>query len=420
MNKNNKCYDYVVSIIFMCIIILPSLIWGGIKAVAKFYPEINDVVDYDIGENRKKAEFPKKFNINTFTAELEQYYNDRVPFRSLIISANKNMTNAAEDAYKRNVRPLLIELIYGETKANKNEQEYFPVNIINNKVIEGRDGWLFYYGDNSADYYVGNNLMSTEDMKKYTERVKLLAELCEEKGIEIQMIIMPNKEQVYAEYMPSYKIENEYKRVQRLVDYIKENLDIEVLYLYDEITDAKKYGQLYYKYDTHWNELGAFIGVQELYKSIGIDTTALEDIKYTKITHSGGDLVGLGALNPSNYTKDIGYKVEYKEHIDYVEKTKEFTDENGVLAKYVSITSEAEEKRKLVLIGDSFRIAMVPYLAKDFAEASIIYRDEVGKDMVNSEIKNADILVLELVERYDYLALSTINKLIAMLSEGTE
>ena len=55
--KNQKRYDYIVCIIFMCLIILPSVIWGGIKAMAHFYPEINEAVDYDIGENRKRQNF---------------------------------------------------------------------------------------------------------------------------------------------------------------------------------------------------------------------------------------------------------------------------------------------------------------------------------------------------------------------------
>ncbi len=416
-DKNQKCYDYAVCIIFMCLIILPSVIWGGIKAMAHFYPEINEAVDYDIGENRKKAEFPTKFNINTITVELEQYYNDHVPFRSSIITINNTMTNAAEDVYKAKIRPVLVSVLYGTNEGEKKEQEYLPPNIINEKVIEGREEWLFYYGDNSENYYLGNNLMTEEEMRNYTERIVILSELCEKKGIKFQMIIMPNKEQVYDEYMPSYTIVNEYKRVQRLVDYIKDNSEIEVMYLLEEIRSAKKYGQLYYQCDTHWNELGAFIGVQELYKKIGVDVTPIDDVVYSVKSKSGGDLIGLGALNASKYIKDIGYDVQYKENISYKEDTKEFVDENGKSYEYMNYKSESEEQRKLVLIGDSFRTAMVPYLAKDFADSSIIYRDAVGKEMVNVEIAKADVLVLELVERYDYLALSTINKLIEILSE---
>lgn len=416
-DKNQKYYDCIICVIFMCLIILPSVIWCGIKIISTFNPEIEKLVDYDIGENRKKAKFPSEFNINTITAELEKYYNDRVPFRSVIITMNNDMTNIAEDSYKDKIRPILVSSLYGIDKDEGKKQEYLPPNILNEKVIEGRDEWLFYYGENSVNYYIGDNLMTEEDMKNYTDRIKILSDLCENKGIEFQMIILPNKEQVYDEYMPSYTIENEYKRVQRLVDYIKENSGVEVLYLIDEIKAAKKYGQLYYQCDTHWNELGAFIGVQELYKNIGIETTSIDDIVYSKKTSSGGDLIGLGALNASKYTKDICYDVQYKKNISFQENIEEFTDGNGEVYKYVSIESEAEEERKLVLVGDSFRTALVPYLARDFANASIIYRDVVGKEMANNEIKNAEVLVLELVERYDYLALTTINQLIEILSE---
>lgn len=422
MGQNQNKFDKIVCIVFMCFLILPSVIWGGIKVLGRLNPSINSYFDYDIGENRKKADFPSEFNVNTFTADVEAYYNDRVPFRSLIIDMNSSMTNTVENVYKLNLRPVLVKVLYGtgKDKGDTSKQEYLPPNIINEKVIEGREDWLFYYAENSVDYYIGNNILSDEEMENYASRVKRLSELCEKNGIEFQMIIMPNKEQVYSEYMPSYKIENEYKRTQRLVDYIYETTDIEVMYIFKELYEAKKCGQLYYKNDTHWNELGAFVGVQLLYERIGVETTLLEEIDYSKKEKKGGDLISLGALNVNNYNSDIGYNVKYKNNIKYSENVKEYIDDNGKEYSINYIESNAEDDRKLVLIGDSFRTAMVPYIARDFSESVVIYRDEVGGELAAQEIIDTDILVLQLVERYDGLALSTVEYLIAVLSQNID
>ena len=55
--------------------------------------------------------------------------------------------------------------------------------------------------------------------------------------------------------------------------YVKENSDINIIYPINELKAAKKYWQIYYKYDTHWNNMGAFVGVQSLYKALDIPMT---------------------------------------------------------------------------------------------------------------------------------------------------
>ena len=77
---------------------------------------------------------------------------------------------------------------------------------------------------------------------------------------------------MYAEHMPSVVVENTYKRTEAFVDYIKENTNITIVFPQDELKAAKPYWRVYYKYDTHWNKAGAFIGTQALYKELGILT----------------------------------------------------------------------------------------------------------------------------------------------------
>ena len=50
-----------------------------------------------------------------------------------------------------------------------------------------------------------------------------LQELCDEKGIQLQYIILPNKELVYSEYMPSYTIANSKRRTETFVEYVEQH-----------------------------------------------------------------------------------------------------------------------------------------------------------------------------------------------------
>ena len=186
---------------------------------------------------------------------------------------------------------------HAEEKINFTEKlvdkSYFPPNIMNGSVLEGRRNWLYFAEDNSVEYYRGTNLLSEEELADYSARAAALQKLCDDKGIVLKLMIVPNKEQVYSEYMPSYEIKETYKRVERLKDYVKESSGIEIMYPKKELSVVKPYVQTYFKYDTHWNYAGAFIGAQVLNRSLGLPVTGLEEFNYMEIPYAGGDLCGL-------------------------------------------------------------------------------------------------------------------------------
>ena len=78
-------------------------------------------------------------------------------------------------------------------------------------------------------------------------------------------------------------------------------------------------------------------------------------------------------------------------------------------------TSDGANAANLCLIGDSFRVNMMPYISKDFTSCTFCHRDYMSE--IHSDVKNADIIVIEAVERYDYEAFTTVQRVINILSE---
>lgn len=532
-NNKSKIYSLITIVMFMALLILPTLAWGVISIADHFSPGLMASLDYDLGENRNKAAFPAEYDPDTYPAQVESYYNDRVPFRSVIISANTDFTALTEDIYKENIRPVLISLLYSEEenpsvetiivendlanmfgdnssypedtgnsstegslsdgtestpeapshkymeseriaatcttdghitytcekcqdsytevlsatghayqtiqvvepdydnfgysllqcsycylsqKADYTQKlidtSYFPPNIINQQAIEGRRNWLFYAGNNSPAYYKGQMLLDEETLADYANRIATLQALCDEKGIQLQLVILPNKEQVYSEYMPTYSIDDIYKRVPRLVDYVKENTGIEILYPINELQTGKLYWQTYYKYDTHWTYAGAFIGTQLLYQALGLPTTSLDDFEYDLTYRNGGDLVLLSALNPDNYPNDPVYTPLYKQEVTILETTGLRDGEGTFTAK-----TDSENECNFVLIGDSYRLQMLPFLERDFSNVTLTHRNNISSTKIVNAVKEADILVLEAVERYDTRLMNNVSTLIEILSE---
>ena len=92
----NRKFAVVSVCVFLSLILLPSIVWGILSLAA---PGLVKKLDFDTGENRNKVKMPETIDISTLTSDLESYYNDRVPFRSVLYSLQKNMENGLEQPY---------------------------------------------------------------------------------------------------------------------------------------------------------------------------------------------------------------------------------------------------------------------------------------------------------------------------------
>ena len=282
------------------------------------------------------------------------------------------------------------------------DNSYYPLSMFGDKVIDGRGDWLFYGVEGSINYYQATNILTDAQMEDYTAILRELQELCDERGVELRIMIMPNKEQMYSEFMPVLDIKSEYKRVDRLVDYITANSDVEVVYPKQELLDAKPYYRVYYKYDTHWNSAGAFIGTQALYKSLGMEYTTLSCVPYTTALHTGGDLKGMG-VDAELCKDDVTYSINYKPEITVKQDPTNSGDNKKA-------TSTSQNDKNFVMLADSFRASMAQFVQKDFANTTLYHRNDFAK--VTQEVLDADVLVIAAVERYDSGIFTTARQII--------
>ena len=75
---------------------------------------------------------------------------------------------------------------------------------------------------------------------------------------------------------------------------------------------------------------------------------------------------------------------------------------------YRAESTEPIYDKNLVIIGDSFRVSTLPYLEKDFKRVAGASRQHM--DWAEQDIKDADIIVMTAVERFD-------NEMFAKLDE---
>ncbi len=350
------------TIIFVVILVFPMVFW----------PLLNYVDRAEIDENRTLAPYPDTFN-NEYFSKFDKYFLDHLPLCNSLIKIYSEAQKTINKAYDK----LLLAF---------NLEHY----IEQNNVVFGENNWLFYSNDNSLDYYRGINLPTESEMQSYVDRAKIVSDYFKSQGKDFVIMIMPNKEQIYTEYMPTgIKVHSQTKKLDMVNDYFAEKSDVKFLYPKQALLDAKRNYQVYYKQDTQWSRAGGYFGTLELLDMLGI---ARAEAALTQVeTSSRADLAKMLLQTP---IKDVDYDCVYRAEIKH---SVTLSDE-----VFTAVTDNPNG-RKMVLLGDSFRENMIDVLCKEFSQSVLAHRSRfnVSYNYFNEEISAADVVIFQAVERYE-------------------
>ncbi len=253
-------------------------------------------------------------------------------------------------------------------------------------TIYGKDNWLFYKNINDGDSYrdyVGDNAFDIEKLQSIANYLMEAKKQVESTGAEFILMIIPNKEIIYNEYMPTYiKRISDVTRTDKLVEYLEENTDLSILYLKDKYIEYKDDYPLFYKTDTHFNLVGSLVTVQELVKKISDKSPQLNlDDFDIHMTNYSGDIATM-----------IGQQQKYA--IDSVY----FIGED-------KIPEDDKLEESMLLIGDSFSEFInieAAYYFKGIVQHVMIrdYDYSFASALEQNVDVGYDVVVFECVERY--------------------
>lgn len=359
--KDKKAGRIIILAAFILLVCFSKGVW---IMFGKYF----DSTNYENRELASKPEFTTENYLN-FSSEYTDYVNDHLQFRNYLISLNADI-----DCF-----------VFKKSS--------------NNDVIVGNDNWLFYSSVADGDpvaCYQGTNLLTEEELEAIAHNCINQRDLLAEQGKEFVIFIAPNKERIYSEYMPKHYGEPaENYRALQIYNYLIENTDIRVVYPYEDLMNAKKilHENIYYKADTHWNSIGAYIGTYALMDELGIYMPSIYNNEISINVLCSAECIDLAnMLNLRHYMffGDNEYIVEgYNRH-----DCKELEYEYG-LYRYQSINAD---ERSLFLIRDSFATAMAPYIGSQFNDSYMIHWDTYSSEDLSEY--GPDIVVVETVERY--------------------
>jgi hypothetical protein len=211
--------------IFAAIVFLPAVL--GVARIS----------DIAFNENRRPAEFPWSaivaLDLRGAATGLEAYVADRFALRPALIGAVS-----------------LFKFSFGVSS--------------NSAVLIGSEGWLF---SNGGTDHLDDMGIVPKDLPSIVTWKRALVERrawVEERGSRFVFVVAPQKETIYPEHLPWWlSRRGADTKASRLIEALR-GTGVDTLDLRPMLRDGRDAGQLFFRRDTHWNSLGAFLGARAI------------------------------------------------------------------------------------------------------------------------------------------------------------
>ena len=360
-----KISNLIMIIAFFLVLIFPPV----------YFEKVKDTIPQDTSENRKLAEKPEfdLSSIISYSDDYESYYNDNLPFRGIIRTLWTKF-----NFYILN-ESTTTQVLVGKNEGSKEAT------------------WLFYqenHDGNPIKEVQGVYDFTAEEVFQIEDAIDKNMEELAKRNIEVYYTFIPNKATLYKEKLPdNITIFDQDTRVDRLIKYLEDKNTKNIINLKNYLLEAKKNGQVYHKQDTHWNEFGAFVGYKAISQTIAKDSEINYnfEVQFPEEKLSDLDLIQMSGIK--DILKDVEPKVIYQEDVEFTGMVLQTENE-------IAITEceTAPVDKTIMIVGDSFRKAMIPYFAKNFKKVIFLHRCDYGPYMLDAYAP--DIIVCQFLERY--------------------
>ncbi len=338
-------------------------------------------------ENRHPAKFPvvewrpkgpilwpSKSSINGFPGAFERWFNDHRGFRQPLLGLyNLSRSHGL-------VSESLGQMMTGDA-------DRVP-------VIIGREGWLYCTSDRLIDEFRGTHPFTQEGLDRWKNALLERQAWLAERGIPYIVVFAPNKNEIYPEYMPrAIRPVTDICRLDQLKSHLA-GTGIEIVDLREVVTAMKSQARTYHRTDTHWNDVGAFAGYQEIMQAVsrhlpGDSAWTIDDFEFRTETVGNKDLARM-LQSPIPFVE---------EDIRLIPKRKRNASCDVLKGspKSVRSTNPSADRPKIVMVHDSFMTALAPFLNEHFEAVQYEWQADFPKDVIERE--RPAIVIHEYVQR---------------------
>jgi hypothetical protein len=269
-------------------------------------------------------------------------------------------------------------------------------------AIIGTDGWEFYTSDLSLPEYQRIQWLDSTQLKRIQVRLGRLRASLASQGRTLLVVIAPDKSSIYPAHMPTaIPVIGESSGLDRLDALMSANEDHTVLDLRQALFRESAHQDVYYKTDTHWNDLGAYYAYVEIMHALAsarpeLEPRPLSEFRYAHIGGTTRDLsmmLGVPQLKEDTWTLTASFETGTRTIVRPVANAPDIQVSTGP-----DITLP-----RLLIIHDSFYQAglqklMEPHFSTIIDLPLWPHADAAPRGWLTTE--SPDIVVIEMAERF--------------------
>jgi hypothetical protein len=329
----------------------------------------------DLQEKRALADFPawprRPADLAAFRKGVDAYVADRFPARPYLIAG--------------------LNALRGPFGVSGSE-----------RVIIGRDGWLFY--NNGTDLGAARNdpALPPTELEAILTTLAGRTEAAARKGARYLVLVPPQKETVYPQMGPRWYRGPDPARPGAMLPRLAQASQAgEVLYLHDALAQPTRWGlKTFSPLDTHWTGLGAYEGYAALMRRLQAQglTEGPRPLTDFREAHPGRyDPHDLALMLGGNGLARIDYPQFGDPAAELTMKTTWLTANRTWTGARVIDTGQTGKPVVLITL-DSFSNALLPFLYSHFSRLILAHnQDGPWREDLIDRFK-PDLVILEVVE----------------------
>jgi hypothetical protein len=271
-----------------------------------------------------------------------------------------------------------------------------------NRVIVGRDGWLFFDDDTHLGAARGDPPMSGPEIRTWLINLAGRTEYLRVRGTPYLVVTPPVKETIYPQVGPAwYRGPSRDRPAMFLPRLAQASGAGEVIYLHPELAAATKAGQKTFSlHDTHWTGYGAYagyVGLMTRLHAMGLTEGPLPFSDFQRAPNIGKGPRDLALMLGVSSFVDLDYP-----HFDtrpglVTGQTSYLSAKQDWTGPQVVDTDKAG-KPVLLMTRDSFSNELLPFLLPHFSRIVLAHnQDGFWRPDLIDRFK-PDIVLLEMIE----------------------
>lgn len=289
--------------------------------------------------------------------------------------------------------------------------KFFGVNPFPEKVVIGKDGWMFYQNE-MLPLNKKKNLLSIKELEIMRKELVSREEYLKQHNCLLYIGIIPAKASIYFDKLKSTHYNPSCDSIPTIGDqfstYMDSTTDLKILNLRPNLLEVKDDYKLYYQFDYHCNHLGGFFVAKAMLEFIQPDfpdksmTISLDDFNISYKSEAGGNLSKI--LGVADFCVEEHPHIKVKNEDDAIKKgvSKHYPfpeDFNYTWGYEVRRTTNNDSLPNCMIIRDSFGSYYREILSHGFNKSFYLW--DKWQYQINKEIflnEHPDVMIIMVPE----------------------